>query len=62
MDRETTRKGMKLHKNTVLFLYGRLRTKDRAKAYCAVHKCYLESRDIKEKQCNKKKCKYKEQV
>lgn len=62
MDRETIRKGVKLHKNIVLFLYGRLRPKDKAKAYCILHKCYLEPKDIKEKGCNKKNCIHKKEV
>lgn len=43
----------------VLFLYGRLNYLNRAVAYCRLHECYLQPRDIAEKNCNKKKCKYK---
>lgn len=60
--RETIRIGVKTFKDKELFLYGRIRAKHKAVAYCVLHKCYLEPRDIKEKQCNKKKCKYKEEV
>ncbi len=60
--RETIRKGNKLCRNTELFLYGRIRKIHKAVAYCKLHKCYLEPKNITEKQCNKKKCKYKEEV
>lgn len=49
-------------KEKELFLYGKLRYKDDAVAYCKLHKCYLEPIDIKEKKCNWKKCKYKEEL
>lgn len=57
-ERRTIRKGVKNIKNHVLFLYGRLRPKDKAIGYCILHGCYLEERDIKEKRCNKKNCKF----
>lgn len=60
--RETIRKGTKTFKDKEIFLYGRIRERHRAVAYCKLHKCYLEPRDIKEKQCNKKNCKYIEEV
>ncbi len=60
--RETIRKGLKKYKNVELFLYGRLKQIHKAIAYCQLHKCYLENSDIKEKQCNKKKCKYKKEI
>ena len=56
--RKTIRKGIKNIKRSGLFLYGRLRSLEKAVAYCKLHKCYLEPKDIKEKGCNKKKCKY----
>lgn len=43
----------------VLFLYGRLNYLNRAVAFCRLHKCYLQPKDIAEKNCNKKKCKHK---
>jgi hypothetical protein len=49
---------VKIHKKNELFLYGKLRDKSKAVAYCELHKCYLEPIDIKEKKCNYKKCKY----
>lgn len=45
-----------------LFLYGRRRYADKAAAYCNLHKCYLDKGDIKEKKCNFKNCKYKEEI
>lgn len=42
--------------NYYLFLFGRLNNINKAKAYCKLHKCYLEGRDIKEKGCNYKNC------
>ena len=41
-----------------LFLFGRLNNLSKAKAYCELHKCYLEGKDIKEKRCNHKLCKH----
>ena len=46
-------------KKQELFLYGKLRDKSKAVAYCDLHKCYLEPIDIKEKKCNRKNCKYR---
>ena len=60
--RETIRKGIKTFKDKEIFLYGRIRERHKAVAYCTLHKCYLEPRDITEKQCNKKRCKYIEEV
>lgn len=62
MDRETIRKGARNIKDNVLFLYGRLRPHDKAKAYCTLHKCYLEAKDIAEKKCNYKNCRFKREV
>jgi len=41
-----------------LFLFGRLNETYRAVGYCKLHKCYLEPKDIAEKRCKKKNCKY----
>jgi hypothetical protein len=60
--RKTIRRGIKTFKDKEIFLYGRISERHRAVAYCILHKCYLESKDIMEKGCNKKKCKYKEEV
>ena len=51
--RETIRKGTKTFKDKEIFLYGRIRERHKAVAYCVLHKCYLEPRDIKEKQWRK---------
>lgn len=56
--RATIRKGVKLYKNTELFLYGRRKNRCVARGYCQLHKCYLDIRNIKEKMCKVKKCKY----
>lgn len=32
--------------------------KHEAKGYCTLHKCYLASKDITEKKCKRKNCKY----
>ena len=46
----------------VLGFYGRLLVIGHCKAYCDLHKCYLIGRDIAERKCNKKKCKYKKEL
>jgi len=51
------RKNIKMS-NYKLFLFGRLNNLSKARAYCELHKCYLEGRDIKEKGCNYKTCKH----
>lgn len=42
----------------VLYRYGVLGEKNRAKGYCSLHKCFISSNDIHEKHCNKKCCKH----
>lgn len=49
-------------KNKVMFLYGKLGNKNAAKYYCELHKCFLNSQNIFEKQCKRKKCKYRRKV
>lgn len=61
-ERDTIRKGIKNYQNIGMFLYGRLAGKHKAVAYCELHKCYLEPKDIAEKQCNKKRCKYRKEI
>lgn len=58
--RATIRKPHKVEdtKNKVLFLYGKLLNKEVARGYCNLHTCYLAPNDIKEKNCDRKKCKY----
>lgn len=60
--RKKVKKGNLLNRNDELFLYGRIGKKYKAVAYCKSHKCYLEPKDIAEKQCNKKKCKKLEEL
>ena len=57
VQRRKRRKCVKLNTYN-LFLFGRLNNINKAKAYCELHKCYLEGRDIKEKGCNYKLCKH----
>ena len=60
--RETIRTGVKTFKDKELFLYGRIRARHKAVAYCVLHKCYLEPKDIAEKKCNYKRCKHKQEL
>ncbi len=45
-----------------IYIFGRLVQKNKAVAYCELHKCYLEPKDIAEKKCNFKRCKHKIEV
>lgn len=45
-----------------LFLYGKLRPKNKAALYCELHKCYLDKGDVKKKGCNFKNCKYRKEI
>lgn len=56
--RRSIRKGVKTFKNKEIFLYGRIGERSKSVAYCNLHKCFLEIKDIKEKRCRNKKCKY----
>ena len=51
---------MKRHR--VLFLYGKLGYKDKAKLYCKLHKCYLNKQQLFSKNFKCEKCKYKVEV
>lgn len=62
MNRRTIRKPWYNSGYGVLFLYGRLMKKNKAKGYCWLHKCYLAEIDLKEKRCIKKKCNYLKEV
>ena len=57
-NRTTIRKGVKPYKHTELFLYGSRKNRCIAKGYCELHKCYLDGRNIRQKKCKIKKCKY----
>lgn len=61
-NRASYRKEIGIPKNMVLGFYGRLLVIGHCKAYCDLHKCYLIGRDIAERKCNKKKCKYKKEL
>lgn len=43
-------------KDIVLFRYGVLGSRSWAKGYCLYHNCFISTRDLKEKHCNKKCC------
>ena len=45
-----------------LFLYGRLRSRDRAVLYCKLHKCYLDRGQLYQKKYKCLKCKHKEDI
>lgn len=60
--RASYRKELKIPKNMVLGIYGKLVILGHCRAYCDLHKCYLDGRDINERKCNKKKCKYKKEL
>ena len=49
-------------KNIELFLYGKLDSKYKAKLYCSLHECYLTGTNIKEKKCNRKKCRFRKAI
>lgn len=51
---------MKEHK--VLFLYGRLRYKNKAIYYCKLHKCYIDKQNLFAKKFKCKNCKHSEEV
>lgn len=56
--RKKYKKDLKPPKDYVLCSYGRLVQLGRTDGYCALHNCYLQKRDIREKKCKIKKCKH----
>ena len=60
MARKNKRK--RINRTKELSIFGRLVQRKKAVVYCELHKCYLEPRDISEKRCNRKKCKYKKEL
>lgn len=48
--------------NKVLFLYGKLRNKNKAVLYCSLHKCYLDKSQLFSKNFRCKKCKHKRDI
>ena len=65
-DRKSIRYGIDFNfrtfTNKKTTLYGQLSSNKYIKAYCENKKCYLTASQIKEKQCNKKKCKYLKEI
>jgi len=57
MARKNKRK--RTNKTKEISIFGRLVQKNRAVAYCKLHKCYLEPKDIAEKKCNFKRCRHR---
>lgn len=57
MARKNKRK--RTNKTKEISIFGRLVPKNKAVAYCQLHKCYLAPKDIAEKKCNFKRCKHK---
>lgn len=57
MARKNKRK--RTNKTKEIYIFGRLVQKSKAVAYCKLHKCYLEPKDIAEKKCNFKRCRHR---
>lgn len=51
-----------MKREKVLFLYGKINYKDKAKIYCDLHKCYLSKQQLFAKKFKCEKCKYKKEV
>lgn len=51
-----------MKKEKVLFLYGKLRNKNKAILYCNLHKCYIDKHQLFEKKFKCKKCKHKKEI
>ena len=49
---------MKLGKDLLIFRYGVLERKEKAKGYCLNHKCFISKCDLKEKNCIYRHCKH----
>ena len=47
-----------MKKEKVLFLYGKVGYKEKAKVYCELHKCYLSKQQLFGKKFRCEKCKY----
>lgn len=48
--------------NRVLFLYGKLRHKNKAIYYCELHKCYIDKPQLFAKKFKCENCKHKKEV
>lgn len=51
-----------MKKEKVMFLYGKLNNKKRAKYYCELHKCYLSRQNLFTKKFKCEKCKHKKEL
>ena len=51
-----------MKKEKVMFLYGKLKYKNKAKYYCELHKCYLSRQDLFMKKFKCEKCKHKKEL
>lgn len=51
-----------MKREKVIFLYGKLGYKDKAKLYCSLHKCYLNKQQLFAKKFKCQKCKHKKEV
>lgn len=51
-----------MKKEKVLFLYGKIGYKSKAKLYCDLHKCYLTKQQLYSKKFRCEKCKHKKEV
>ena len=60
MGRKNRRK--KINRTKQLCMYGRLTKCNKTVAFCRLHNCYLEPKDIKEKRCNYERCSYIEEI
>ena len=48
--------------NKVLFLYGKLRNKNKAMYYCKLHECYIDKQNLFAKKFKCKNCKHSTEV
>ena len=53
---------MKKQDNKLLFLYGKLRHRNKAVYYCNLHKCYISRQNLFEKKFKCEKCKHKSDI
>lgn len=51
-----------MKREKVLFLYGKIGYKDKAKYYCGLHKYYVSKKQLFAKKFKCKKCKHKKEL
>ena len=51
-----------MKREKVLFLYGKIGYKDKARLYCDLHKCYLNRQHLFTKKFKCERCKYRRDV